>query len=85
MTLKNHPNQYKVYPRCPHCKIGFLNVVTHAKIQTQKRTCYCKGIHFPHKKGLFLSKEEFCEHALVDLTFEGSRVREMGPEDECPF
>jgi len=84
-TLAHHPDQYKVYPKCPACKEGHLNVISYAKIQTQTRTCRCRGIHFPHKKGLYLSKEEFCEHAPVDLYFEGSRVREMKPTDDCPF
>jgi hypothetical protein len=85
MTLAHHPNQYKVYPKCPYCKEGYLNVIDYAKIQTQERTCWCSGVSFPHKKGLFLSKDEFCEHALVDLDFEGSQVREMKSTDPVPF
>jgi hypothetical protein len=85
MTLRYHPDQYKIYPKCPHCGVGHLNVINYAKIQTQKRTCRCRGIHFPHKKGLYLDVGAFCEHALVDLDFEGSQVTEMKPDEDCPF
>ena len=85
MTLKMHPDQYKKYPRCPVCKVGFLNVIEYAKIQTQERTCRCSGINWPHKKGLFLNKNEFCEHAEVDLEFEGSHIITMKPGAPCPF
>ena len=85
MTLKMHPDQYRVYPRCPACGVGHLNVISYAKIQTQGRTCRCRGIEWPHKRGLFLSKDEFCDHALVDLDFEGATVTIMGPDDPCPF
>jgi len=85
MTLKKHPDQYKNYPMCPHCKVGHLNVINYAKIQTQKRTCRCCGISWPHKKGLFLNKNEFCDHAEVDLYFEGSQIIRMRPDEDCPF
>ena len=85
MTLRHHPDQYKVYPMCPICKVGFLNEIPHAKIQTQERTCRCHGISWPHKKGLYLNKDEFCDHSLVDLDFEGSRVFIMKPTDPVPF
>lgn len=84
-TLRHHPDQYKIYPKCPACGEGHLNVIMYAKIQTQERTCRCRGISFPHKKGLFLSKGEFCEHALVDLDFEGSQVTVMKSDAPCPF
>jgi len=84
-TLAMHPDQYKVYPKCPACGEGHLNVINFAKIQTQGRTCKCRGIRWPHKKGLYLNKNEFCEHAEVDLTFEGAQIVSMKPEDDCPF
>jgi hypothetical protein len=84
-TLRHHPDQYKIYPKCPACGVGFLNEIPYAKIQTQERTCRCDGIFYPHKKGLFLSKDEFCEHAEVDLDFEGSSIHTMKPTDDCPF
>ena len=83
-TLAKHPDQYKSYPKCPACGVGHLNVIDYAKIQTQKRTCRCVGILWPHKRGLFLSKWEFCDHAEVDLDFEGSHIIDTTGKP-CPF
>ena len=84
-TLRMHPDQYKIYPRCPACGEGHLNVIDYAKIQTQKRTCRCKGVRFPHKKGLYLSNQEFCDFAEVDLEFDAAQVITLRPDEDCPF
>ena len=71
--------------KCPVCKRGYLNDASYSKVMTQKRTCRCRGIEWPHKKGLYLNVNEFCDHAEVDLDFEGSQVRVMKPDDPVPF
>lgn len=76
---------YVVRPMCPACHQDTLVYDRHVRLYTLQNMCRCRGVHFPHMKGTYLDMGEFCEHALVDLTFEGARVTEMKPDDDCPF
>ena len=86
-TLARHPDSYRVYPKCPMagCK-GHLNADPSPAAQTQRRTCHCGHIRYPHKRGAFINANEICEHALVeDLGDEPVKVKQMQPDEECPF
>lgn len=84
-TLKKRLRFYLRRPKCPECGRDSLKHDPAVARQTQKRTCYCVGIRYPHRRGTFLNEWAFCVYAPVDLEFEGARVYEMKPEDPCPF
>ena len=83
------PKMTEFYLRVPPCKgcgrKHTLSLDPAVRKQTLQRTCKCRGIRWPHRVGTYLNQLEFCDHAKVDLTFEGSRVYVMAPEDVCPF
>lgn len=84
VTLNHHPTWYIRVPKCPSCKTGRLSYDPAPALQTIKRTCRCGGVHYPHKRGLYLNDNEFCEHALIDMEF-GGLITAMKPTDDCPF
>lgn len=85
-TLRKHPDSYKRYPRCPACKRGHLNLAPYSKEMTQRRTCYCKGIRFPHKRGAFINANEICHEAEVEDLGDGPiKCVSMRPDEDCPF
>jgi hypothetical protein len=87
VTLARHPDDYKVYPKCPMkgCK-GHLNYAPYSNDMTQRRTCYCDGIRFPHKRGAFLNVNEICHHAEVEDLGDGPiKVVHLQPKEDCPF
>ena len=87
VTLAQHPDKYKVYPKCPvsGCD-GHLNYDPSSVNMTKRRTCYCKGIRHPHKKGLFKNENEICHHAEVEDLGDGPiKVIELKPDEDCPF
>lgn len=86
MVTLRHPIEWYIRrPKCPSCKQDTLKEYYCMRIRDISVTCKCGGVSFPHKRGYYRSKNEFCEHANVDLYFEGSRVREMKSGDPCPF
>ena len=81
-----HPYEWYIRkPKRPACKRDRLKVDPSVRRQRMGRICRCGGLHFPHAKGTYLNEGAFCEHALVDLDFQGSRVTEMRPDEDCPF
>lgn len=85
ITLAQPIDWYRIRPKCPGCKKDTLKPDNNRGLDNKKATCRCRGIRWPHRKGTYLNKNEFCEHAKVDLYFEGSRITEMKPKDDCPF
>ena len=57
---------------------------------TQRRTCYCTGVHFPHKVGLVLNLHEICEQAterqILEKLGDAARIDDPGaPGPDVPF
>ena len=85
VTLKRHIDQYIRRPKCPGCGQDTLQPYYCMRLRDLRVTCKCGGVHFPHKRGLILSKNEFCKHAVFDSEFGAIKVREMKENDACPF
>ncbi len=83
---------YVRQPKCPGCGRHTLKIDPSVNRQNRKQTCYCKGIHYPHRRGTILSKDEWC-HQLdmeeVQIQFDNEElgaVTSDPPEPgECPF
>lgn len=87
VSLRKHPDAYKRYPRCPvpGCN-GHLNHQPYDRDYDTKRTCYCTGIRYPHRKGAFINAREICHQAEVDDTMgEPVKVVTMRQDDAVPF
>lgn len=85
VTLKKHPDAYKVYPKCKGCG-GHVNHQPTERLYDKLRTCYCGSIRYPHRKGAFINKNEICVHAEVDdTTGDPARIDTMRPGEPCPF
>lgn len=60
-TLPRDPETgYIRIPKCPGCGKRSLRVDPSTRRQTINRTCYCRGVHFPHRRGTILNENEFC-------------------------
>lgn len=76
---------YVTRPLCPACGDDTLVYDPAVRRYNLKHQCNCRGVHYPHMIGTYINQGEFCDHAKVDLTFEGARVTTMKPGDDCPF
>lgn len=85
-TLTKRLRFYVRRPKCPGCGQDTLKLDPWTGAATQRRTCYCDGIFWPHRKGTFLNQREFCQHADVEEI--GGEVVyrvKMRPNEVCPF
>lgn len=85
-TLKRHPHQYIIVPRCKGCGGTAYRIDTYRRdVERQVKPCTCSQYHFPHRRGAGL-----CIHN-PNVTEEYERERGRLPEEipriaaECPF
>lgn len=89
-----HPMEWYIRkPKCPGCKKDTLKFDA-ARIRTRrKETCYCRGLHYPHRLGTIISIDEYCHegNTMIELKCKldaeemGGTITTMKPTDDCPF
>ena len=86
------PHKYEWYywetrPKCKGCgRRDTLYEDFEVHIRHKREKCECGRVGFPHRRGTFLNKEEFCIHADVEIIGDDVfRVYKMKPDEVCPF
>ncbi len=86
-VLHLRPEEYANPYKCKGCgRTGTMWQDPEVHLRHRREKCLCNRVHFPHRRGTYLSKEEFCIHANVEiLGDEVARVYEMQPGEIAPF
>lgn len=87
VVLTMRPEEYVNPYKCPGCKrVGTMWQDPEVHLRHVRDKCLCNRVRFPHRRGTFLSKEEFCIHANVEIIGdEVLRIYKIQPGEVCPF